>query len=376
MQTELKTIDNQPDWNQNDPNAKDYIKNRPGGYVIPPSVEITWDGDTTGKETIVVPDNVTLVKIADEAPSIEKFAVGTHYRAIIMTEATYSDGSNETVQKQVDLRYGGDFWIGGSSPPFSMVVGVTVDSVSFEGSTLTKGLWFSIADGAEMQKYVTCGISTTDEGVKKFPESFIPNEVLSRISNAQEMAETAQNTAQTAQSTANTAKSTAKEAQSTANEAKTAAIVKNPKNYLAALFSKKNNYEWFETPMILSYHNTRGFFYKDGWSMDSPLSIETMPTNFVCITSILQFGRVILLLSRYRNASDNRWGVMGIALSENHGIYKVDSTLIAQNVSEGLFLTLTPVQDIELASSTPNSTKKFKITVDDAGVISATEVTS
>lgn len=31
MQTELKTIDNQPDWNQNDPNAKDYIKNRPGG---------------------------------------------------------------------------------------------------------------------------------------------------------------------------------------------------------------------------------------------------------------------------------------------------------------------------------------------------------
>lgn len=34
MQTELKTIDNQPDWNQNDPNAKDYIKNRPGGYTI------------------------------------------------------------------------------------------------------------------------------------------------------------------------------------------------------------------------------------------------------------------------------------------------------------------------------------------------------
>lgn len=34
MQTELKSIDNQPDWNQNDPNAKDYIKNRPGGYTI------------------------------------------------------------------------------------------------------------------------------------------------------------------------------------------------------------------------------------------------------------------------------------------------------------------------------------------------------
>lgn len=249
----------------------------------------------------------------------------------------------------------------------------------------------------QITKSVVRGISTMDGGIKKFPESCMPDEVWSRISVAQDMAETAQNTAntatstaQTAQSTANTAKTTAdaaktiadaakttaEEAQSTANEAKTAAIVKNPKNYLAALFSKKNNYEWFETPMILSYHNTRGFFYKDSWSMDSPLSIETMPSYFVCITSILQFGQVILLLSRYRKSSDNRWGVKGIALSEIHGICKVVSTLIAQNVSEGLFLTLTPVQDIELASSTPNSTKKFKITVDDSGTISATEVTT
>lgn len=117
------------------------------------------------------------------------------------------------------------------------------------------------------KKIVTRSIATADGVVKKFPESYMPDEVWSRISNAQDMAETAQDTAntatstaQTAQSTANTAKTTAEEAQSTANEAKTAAIVKNPKNYLAALFSKKNNYEWFETPMILSYHNTRGFF--------------------------------------------------------------------------------------------------------------------
>lgn len=184
-----------PDWNQNDPNAKDYIKNRPGGYVIPPSVEITWDGDTTGKETIAVPDGTTLVKIADEAPSIEKFAVGTSYKAVIMTETTYSDGSNETVQKQVDLRSGGDFWMGSSSSPNSLACGVTVDSVSIQGLTFTKGLWFSIADGAEMQKVITCGISTTDGGVKKFPVKYMPDEVLSRISDAQDMAETALNTA-------------------------------------------------------------------------------------------------------------------------------------------------------------------------------------
>ena len=37
----------QTDWNQNDATAKDYIKNRPGGYEE--GFEITWDGDTTGR---------------------------------------------------------------------------------------------------------------------------------------------------------------------------------------------------------------------------------------------------------------------------------------------------------------------------------------
>ena len=37
----------QTDYTQNDPTAKDYIKNRPGGYEE--GFEITWDGDTTGR---------------------------------------------------------------------------------------------------------------------------------------------------------------------------------------------------------------------------------------------------------------------------------------------------------------------------------------
>lgn len=37
----------QTDWNQNNATAKDYIKNRPGGYEE--GFEITWDGDTTGR---------------------------------------------------------------------------------------------------------------------------------------------------------------------------------------------------------------------------------------------------------------------------------------------------------------------------------------
>lgn len=39
-----------PDYAQNDPIAKDYIKNRPGGYEE--GWEITWDGDTTGRTSM------------------------------------------------------------------------------------------------------------------------------------------------------------------------------------------------------------------------------------------------------------------------------------------------------------------------------------
>lgn len=39
------------------------------------------------------------------------------------------------------------------------------------------------------------------------------------------------------------------------------------------------------------------------------------------------------------------------------------------------FFVMNGDKDISLASSTPSSTKKFKITVDDTGTISATEVT-
>ena len=40
----------QTDWNQNNTTAKDYIKNRPGGYET--GFEITWDGDTTGRVSV------------------------------------------------------------------------------------------------------------------------------------------------------------------------------------------------------------------------------------------------------------------------------------------------------------------------------------
>lgn len=157
MQTELKSIDNQPDWNQNDPNAKDYIKNRPGGYVVAPSLEITWDGDTTGKETVDAGNGFTLVKIADEAPPIEKFAVGSDvatfgmasgpsYAATITADVWYGNGNPETKQVGTELQSGNGFWVCGTE--LGTILGVTADQVSIEGMTFTKGLWFATYEEA------------------------------------------------------------------------------------------------------------------------------------------------------------------------------------------------------------------------------------
>lgn len=157
MQTELKSIDNQPDWNQNDPNAKGYIKNRPGGYVIPPSVEITWDGNATGKETMDLGDGFKLVKIADEAPPIEKFAVksdaatfgavvGPSYAATITIDVEYGDGNHETKQAAAELQSSDGFWIcmANFNGIPGRILGVTADQVFLEGKTITKGIWFLV----------------------------------------------------------------------------------------------------------------------------------------------------------------------------------------------------------------------------------------
>ena len=69
------------------------------------------------------------------------------------------------------------------------------------------------------------------------------------------------------------------------------------------------------------------------------------------------------------------WEIGGLAFT-SYGIYEVTSNSILLSESEGLFLALSPLQTMVLRSSTAGSTKKFKITVDDAGTLSATEVTT
>ena len=67
----LKSNKVQPDWEQNDETALDYIKNRPF-YINTSSHKINWDGDTAGKTAVggmyykvsnITPDVLTLKNI-------------------------------------------------------------------------------------------------------------------------------------------------------------------------------------------------------------------------------------------------------------------------------------------------------------------------
>lgn len=63
----------QPDWSQNDETAKDYVKNRPGGYIQESLVDIEWDGNTEGKYVVdVMPEFFQMCKVSDTPVTLEK----------------------------------------------------------------------------------------------------------------------------------------------------------------------------------------------------------------------------------------------------------------------------------------------------------------
>lgn len=66
----------QSDWQQNDETAADYVKNRPGGYTkTTPGYEITWDGVVGDK--VVVGTGVQLVKVSDRVFTTEELVGAT-----------------------------------------------------------------------------------------------------------------------------------------------------------------------------------------------------------------------------------------------------------------------------------------------------------
>lgn len=95
----------QADWNQNDETAKDYVKNRPGGYTKTTGYEITWDG-VVGDKVVVDGGEMQLVKVSDRVFTVEE---------LIGATAIFGDRSfivsNDTISSQNGIIMGECFLV-------------------------------------------------------------------------------------------------------------------------------------------------------------------------------------------------------------------------------------------------------------------------
>ena len=67
-----------PDYTENDPTSKSYIKNRPGGYVQETLVDIEWDGNTEGKYVVDMLAGIfNMCKVSDTPVTLEKLKGST-----------------------------------------------------------------------------------------------------------------------------------------------------------------------------------------------------------------------------------------------------------------------------------------------------------
>lgn len=186
-------------------------------------------------------------------------------------------------------------------------------------------------------------------------------------SNAQRTANNAQSTANTAKTTADTARSTANTAKTTADAAKTTADAALPKSGGEVSGAIKSSSS-IEFPRNYTTSSAAGL------QIDSSISSKVL-TNYLKSTGVSSSlysyiesvvtrldGIVIYNPNKLINGKTVTIAAEGERLDFSESIGKKPITISAK--------------DIILSSSTANSTKRFRITVDDTGTLKATEVTS
>jgi hypothetical protein len=75
----IANASSQPDWNQNDETANDYIKNRPFGEIVTGGDTITWDGNIEGLDCANSDINGDMCKISDAIITLDDLQNGCQY---------------------------------------------------------------------------------------------------------------------------------------------------------------------------------------------------------------------------------------------------------------------------------------------------------
>ena len=193
--------------------------------------------------------------------------------------------------------------------------------------------------------------------------------------------EVVQTIAENAQSTAENAQSIAEHAQSIAENALERVVEPYTRNaQMAPLYKNGGFSAWRSVVQILLYGKTEGYFSADGRSTTA-LNGEDMPDGvFYALVYVGNRSAKAFLTKGVHTAGSGSWYVSGFAViddeySRTGEILYISSNMIPQYASKGLFLTFRAPDSMLLKSSTSGSDKQFRITVDDAGTLKATEVT-
>ena len=315
--------------------------------------EVTETKTTKILENVVLAKNQLMLPVADAAFS--GFISGEAYRVVL------NDEEESVVARDIDgtgvLSNVEDF----SNPP-SDGWALQYDSETGKMIAGTSGTFL----GATISVYYDETVTEQRWSVKKLAYELLPDRLLSALSAAADTARKALTAANAAQSTANAAQSTANTAQSTAESAQLwgdSAYLSEEKTITISGTGDKLNFG--------GYHLIPGEVYSPDIASLDPDSWDGTTMHF------------------YDRSTS---GLCDITWEMGKGLYSVSFKGITKITLSGRFLpevsrtqyrtmakTLPPyvvLPHLLLASTSSRSDKLYKITVDDTGTLSATEVTT
>ena len=134
-----------PDYNQNNPTASDYIKNRPGGYTVNyPALNIEWDG-VIGDRVSVDVDGMKCVKVSDEIPKIEQLW-GATVTYKLGNESYTITINDKQIEYPCDSIYGNELFLVVNKAPANIVNPITGSVMAVFPETGIYFTWISEGD--------------------------------------------------------------------------------------------------------------------------------------------------------------------------------------------------------------------------------------
>ena len=321
----------QTDYTENDVTAASYLKNRPGGYAYDyPAKTITFDGNLDGKYVISIGET-SIVKVSDDILT-EQQLIGASITFGEQT-ITLSDNSVATV---------GDVVVA-EAIYVALKAGATFYDVIFEQAG-TYFMYYLSKDGNPI--YISKLDMPEESGIVKFPIEFMPGKMIYSVSDLDSLV-------------ANTLNSS--------TGLSNAVVFINDRQDVQSISDGEDTFDGIYLPVPQSMDNENCVITI--WNLlDGNVTACFKESNTISQKFTIPTNSYICLQMHYYS---------GRYYTTNGPVIPLP-TVTAEN--NGQFLRVVDGEwkngDLIVNSSTPDSTKKFRITVDDAGTITATEVTT